>query len=130
MIKIDLNTNAKWSNGDTINASDVVMSYKLAEKQPKFTSDLPRRFEDYITVDDDTGTFKLYPNAFFSKIVLSFISHDVPIIPWEDCFMNYTGGTLKSLDGNKIWMKLILKLNTILIYLTNLLQLFAYSPVL
>ena len=105
ILTIDLNPNAKWSNGDKVNASDVVMSYKLAEQQAKFGAELITRFSDYIAIDADTVEFHLYPNASFSKMALNFLSRDVPIIMWEDGFMDYTGGELKSLDADSLdWL--------------------------
>lgn len=80
-ITINLRTDAKWSDGEVIDADDVVFSYQLAAKQVKWKADMPERItsvekvsatEVKITLDDD------YP---FSAVVALWLVEDVYIVP-------------------------------------------------
>ena len=99
-ITVNLNPNAKWSDGRIINATDVVMSYKLAEKQDKFSSELPTRFKDYIIVDNDTVVFQLHPNASYSRMALRLLSSDVPILPWYGVYEQINETYADPIDGS------------------------------
>jgi ABC-type transport system substrate-binding protein len=82
-ITVDLNPLATFSNGRTINATDVVLSYELAATTAKFASELPQRFVSYTALDADTVQFTMQANSTYSKLALNFLSRDVPIIPGD-----------------------------------------------
>ncbi len=80
-LTIELNTNAEWSDGEAIDADDVVYSYELAQVQPQYTADFEDRFEDFNKVDADTVRFDINTGYYNSRKVISWIREGIPIVP-------------------------------------------------
>jgi peptide/nickel transport system substrate-binding protein len=80
-ITIDLNPNARWSDGETVDAEDVVYSYELAQAQGRYTADFEDRFESYNVVDADTVRFDLNSGYYNSRQVIFWITRNIPIVP-------------------------------------------------
>ncbi len=80
-ITIELNPNAKWSDGETIDASDVAYSFELAGKQARYVTDFALRFEDFVAVDNDTVRFDMNPGFESSRQVEVWIKGNIPIVP-------------------------------------------------
>ncbi|MFX1573178.1 MAG: ABC transporter substrate-binding protein [Promethearchaeota archaeon] len=82
-ITIDLNSKAKWSNGETIDADDVVYSYELAQAQARYTKDFSARFTNFTKVDKDTVRFDINTTAGYnhSRQVEIWIEYNIPIVP-------------------------------------------------
>jgi len=80
-ITIELNTNAEWSDGEALDADDVVYSYELAQAQPRYTADFEARFEDFNKVDADTVRFDIKAGYYNSRQVIWWITRNIPIVP-------------------------------------------------
>jgi len=80
-LTINLNSNAEWSDGEPIDAEDVVYSYELAQAQPQYTTDFEARFVSFNKVDDDTVRFDLNATFANSRKVFWWISAGIPIVP-------------------------------------------------
>jgi len=80
-VTIELNTNAKWSDGQNLDADDVVYSYEVAERQSRYTVDFTARFADYVKVDVDTVRFDMNTGYEFSRQVETWIMYNIPIVP-------------------------------------------------
>ena len=104
-ITIDLNPNAKWSDGTTIDSEDVVKSYEMAGAQPKFMKEFPKRFENITVVDVDTVNFALLVNASYSKMALNFLSRDVPILPWDGVYEEINSTLSSPVNGSLVTFK-------------------------
>ncbi|MFX1569194.1 MAG: ABC transporter substrate-binding protein [Promethearchaeota archaeon] len=80
-VTIELNPNAKWSDGTTIDASDVAYSFELAGNQTRYKTDFGLRFADFVAVDADTVRFDINPGFEFSRQVEVWMKGNIPIIP-------------------------------------------------
>ncbi|MFX1278010.1 MAG: ABC transporter substrate-binding protein [Promethearchaeota archaeon] len=80
-VTIELNPNAKWSDGEPIDASDVAYSFELAGKQARYKTDFALRFADFVVVDNDTVRFDMNPGFNFSRQVEVWMKGNIPIIP-------------------------------------------------
>ncbi|TKJ18546.1 MAG: hypothetical protein CEE43_17830 [Promethearchaeota archaeon Loki_b32] len=80
-ITIELNTNAEWSDGEALDADDVVYSYELAQAQGRYTADFEARFESFNKVDADTVRFDIKAGYNFSRQVEWWITRNIPIVP-------------------------------------------------
>ncbi|MFX1364486.1 MAG: ABC transporter substrate-binding protein [Promethearchaeota archaeon] len=80
-VTIDLNPNAKWSDNQTIDASDVAYSFELAGNQTRYKEDFALRFDDFVAVDNDTVRFDINPGYEFSRQVEIWMKYNIPIIP-------------------------------------------------
>ncbi|MCJ7648757.1 MAG: ABC transporter substrate-binding protein [Candidatus Lokiarchaeota archaeon] len=80
-LTIELNTNARWSDGSVLDADDVVYSYELAQKQARYTADFTARFDDFVKVDADTVRFDMNTGYEFSRQVEIWIMYNIPIVP-------------------------------------------------
>ena len=87
-LHISLNPKARWSNNRSINATDVVTSYKLAANQTQWKTDFALRFDDYVAVNATGVRFDIAPTYEYSKRVLTWISSNVPILPWYEVYIN------------------------------------------
>ncbi|MFX1297912.1 MAG: ABC transporter substrate-binding protein [Promethearchaeota archaeon] len=86
-ITVDLNTNAKWSDGEKIDADDVVYSYTLAANTTKFGADMKKRIDKIEKIDDNTVKFTLKSDFYWSSKLEEWLINDVFIVPkhiWED----------------------------------------------
>ena len=97
---VDLNPNAKWSDGTTIDSEDVVKSYEMASRQLKFKDEFSKRFDNFTIVDDDTAEFGLKANSTYSKKVLEWISSDVPILPWDGVYEEINASKSNPTNGS------------------------------
>ena len=80
-VTIELNTNARWSDGSVLDTDDVVYSYELAQKQARYTTDFTARFADFVKVDADTVRFDMNPDYYFSRQVEIWLMYNIPIVP-------------------------------------------------
>ncbi len=99
-ITILLNSNAKWSDGQDINADDVVYTYQLAGNQSKYAGDWDTHVDQIVKIDNYTVCIKVLPNFEFSSVVLDFITTDIPILPkhiWEEIAFLYQNPTTYAL---------------------------------
>jgi peptide/nickel transport system substrate-binding protein len=80
-VTIELNPLAKWSDGTTIDASDVAYSFELAGKQARYVTDFALRFDDFVAVDADTVRFDMQPGFEFSRQVEVWMKGNIPIVP-------------------------------------------------
>jgi len=80
-LTIELNTNAEWSDGEVLDADDVVYSLELAQAQPRYTADFEARFEDFNKVDADTVRFDINTGYYNSRKVITWITGGIPIVP-------------------------------------------------
>ncbi len=80
-VTIELNTNAEWSDGQPLNASDVAYSFELAGKQARYETDFALRFDDFVVVDADTVRFDMKPGFEFSRQVEVWMKGNIPIVP-------------------------------------------------
>lgn len=80
-ITIDLRSDAKWSDGETIDADDVVFSYQLASKQLKFSADMQERITKVEKVSATQVKITLDSDYPFSAVVELWLITDVFIVP-------------------------------------------------
>ena len=80
-LTIELNTHARWSDGQLLDADDVVYSYKLAQNQSRYTTDFTTRFDSYLKIDANTVRFVMNPGYEFSRQVETWIKYAIPIVP-------------------------------------------------
>ena len=83
-LHIKLNPNATWSNCRQINATDVYSSYKIAANQSQWKTDFALRFESYNIVNETGFMLNMNPSYPYSKRALTWISSNVPILPWYE----------------------------------------------
>ncbi len=86
-VTVDLNPAATWSDGEKIDADDVVFSYNLAADQIKFQADMDERLASISAVDADTVRFNLKSDYYFSSKLFEWLTTDVYIVPehvWEE----------------------------------------------
>ena len=80
-VTIELNPNAEWSDGQALDADDVVYSYEVAQRQTRYTVDFTARFADFVKVDADTVRFDVNPDYYFSRHVEVWLMYNIPIVP-------------------------------------------------
>ncbi|HDZ17242.1 hypothetical protein LCGC14_0775080 [marine sediment metagenome] len=86
-VTIELNDNAEWSDGEALDATDVVYSYELTGKQAAYIDDFADRFDSFNVVDSDTVRFDVNPGYENSRQVEYWLQNDIPIVPehvWTD----------------------------------------------
>jgi peptide/nickel transport system substrate-binding protein len=91
-ITIQLNPNAEWSDGQALDADDVVYSYKLALNQSRYNADFTPRFDDFVKVDADTVRFDVKSGFEYSRQVEMWLMYNIPIVPqhvWTDIEATY-----------------------------------------
>jgi peptide/nickel transport system substrate-binding protein len=106
-LTINLNPDAEWSDGEPLDAEDVVMSYKMAANQTKYKADLTSRIKSFTEVDDTTVKFTANTGYEFSNNILQAISYDIPIVPehvFSEVRQEYMDSETGSLDAfNNDW---------------------------
>jgi peptide/nickel transport system substrate-binding protein len=80
-VTIHLNSHARWSDGQVLDADDVVYSYEVAERQPRYTTDFQARFADFVKIDATTVRFVMNPGFYFSRQVELWLMYNIPIVP-------------------------------------------------
>jgi len=80
-ITVTLNTKAKWSDGQSIDADDVAYSYAVAANQPKFKADMQLRLISVVKVDPLTVDFNLNSTFYWTSLAWQWLTTDVFIIP-------------------------------------------------
>ncbi len=79
-ITVNLNPSAKWSDGEAINADDVIFSYNISFEQG-WIDDIDQKISSIERINDYTVRFHATPEFNHSAMIVEWLSTDRPILP-------------------------------------------------
>ena len=86
-ITVTLNSAAEWSDGEEIDADDVLLSYAIHQNSSRFGADMDERIASIVKDGDDTVIFNIITAYYWSSGVYDMLTTDLYIVPehiWND----------------------------------------------
>lgn len=80
-VTIELNPDAKWSDGSAVDADDVVATYKFATNTSAYKGDMTDRIDAITKIDADTVEIDLKAGYEYSSLLKVWITGMIPILP-------------------------------------------------
>ena len=80
-VTITLNPDAMWSDGEAVDADDVICSYELAMAATAYKVDMGKRIDSIVKVDAHTVEINLKTGYEYSSLLKVWLTGMIPIVP-------------------------------------------------